>query len=297
MRLEEVAKLSPIKRLAYWIQERHNIYLRRKSGKNFPWTDDEVLRTYFFTNPFRENDKVTKWFREWIRDPLKDHPAVVLATIAFRWFNLPATGAALMDERRNLWVDWDCAEVVRILTERKAAGHHVFTGAFNISSSGSKKAKVNRVCEDYLQPVWEDIANLYDGLSGANLRDAHALLSRYPGLGGSGFMAAQVVCDLKYTHVLDKAKDWRTWCSPGPGSKKGLNIILGRDPEGPAPKNFLEEMNKLRESLAKLMPRFPLMHTQDVQNCCCEFFKYERARQGGGSKRRYKGGAFYAEPR
>ena len=80
--------------MAYWIYERHRIHLIKSTSK--PWTLDPILRNYFFTNPFRENDKVTKWFAENIREPLRRYPEVLFATIAFRWYNHIEMGAELL---------------------------------------------------------------------------------------------------------------------------------------------------------------------------------------------------------
>ena len=44
-----------IERFFYWINERHNIYVKRRASTPAPWTEDEILRKYKFTNPFREN--------------------------------------------------------------------------------------------------------------------------------------------------------------------------------------------------------------------------------------------------
>ena len=42
-----------------YINERHQIYLRRKNGLHPPWTEDKILKTYGFCNVFRELDTVT----------------------------------------------------------------------------------------------------------------------------------------------------------------------------------------------------------------------------------------------
>ncbi len=88
----DVLKLTPTDRFLYWVRERHAITLRREAGAAKPWTDDEVLQNYFFTSPYRERDKTTTWFRTHVRDPLRDDPAVILATTIFRWFNHIPTG-------------------------------------------------------------------------------------------------------------------------------------------------------------------------------------------------------------
>ena len=81
--------MTPEARFFWWIEERHRIFEKRKRGLSRDWwTEDEILRTYRFTNPYRENDRTTVWFRENIRDPLKDDNKVLMATVIFRWFNL-----------------------------------------------------------------------------------------------------------------------------------------------------------------------------------------------------------------
>lgn len=292
MNVEQVKKLTPQGRLLYWVKEREAILQRRRAGKAAPWTDDEVLQSWFFCNVSREDDKVTAWFREHVRQPLAESPEVFFATVCFRWFNWIPTGEQLL--LGDCFRRWDCVKVVSRLRGLQEHGAQVFTGAFNISNSGSTKPKINRVCEDYIQPAWEACGlegwllddfkrGLYEGK--LTLKDAHEALSELPGMGGSGFMAAQVVCDLKYTALLRDASDWWTWCSPGPGSRKGLNVLLGRPEEAAVPVDWLAQINKLRALIERKTGR--KLHAQDVQNCLCEFFKYSKALAGGGSKRRY----------
>ena len=53
-----------VERFFYWINERHAIYQRRNMGvPRSEWTEDPILQEYKFTNPFRENDRVTLWMR------------------------------------------------------------------------------------------------------------------------------------------------------------------------------------------------------------------------------------------
>lgn len=308
MLVDEVAKMPVLDRLLYWIRERNQIYLRRRAGKPKPWTDDVILQSVSFCNPYRENDRTTIWLRENIRDPLVDDPRVAFAVLAFRWFNLPTTGQLLTgltrgpeEPPRNYLLEWDCAAVVEKLTRLRGYGNQIFTGAFNISNGGSTKPKINRVCEDYLEPAWQQLGPdgpmLEDILRGVyerkiTLTGVHELLGTLPGMGGSGFMAAQVVADLKYTYFLPPGtSDWWTWCSPGPGSKRGMNRLRGLHEETPLkPVEFkagvIELMTIVNTRFVRTMEPF---HAQDVQNCCCEFSKYETALEGGHSKRRYNG--------
>ena len=56
--------MTPERRFFWWIEERHEIFKKKEQGLPRPWTTDIILDTYRFTNPFRENDKTTVWFRE-----------------------------------------------------------------------------------------------------------------------------------------------------------------------------------------------------------------------------------------
>lgn len=277
--------------------------MRRRAGQPKPWTDDEILQSQYFTNVHREDDKVTIWFRENIREPLRDNPAVVFATIAFRWFNWPLTGAVLIGkgnfpEKPDLFVNWDLKDALARLTLLKEHGQ-VFTGAFNISNSGSTKPKINRVCEDYIQPMWESFSKkfrsdpnwVYKSDVFTSLEKCFKFIKSHPGLGGSGFMAAQVICDLAYTHVLENAPDWWSWCSWGPGSKRGMNRVSNFDVKYSMPKS--EWRQRLLGLQMDIKARLGLgLHARDVQNCLCEFDKYERVLWNEGrSKRRYPGRA------
>lgn len=295
MLVAEVGKLTPFERFCYWIRERHAIYLRRQKGLPKPWTDDVVLQNYFFTNPFRENDKVTVWFRENIREPLRDDPAVLFATICFRWFNWPATGEQLLkypskSSKYGALTDWNLPSVLSRLHGLKEHGAQIFTGAFNISNSGSTKSKIDRVCEDYIQPAWEQrqhfLDRWYDGIPMEGMHDA---LMTLPGLGGSGFMAYEVVCDLRYTYLLRNAPDKLTWSNPGPGAKRGINRIRGRDLGASVKlKEWREWSSQLLLDTTRKLKL--LLEAREIEHSLCEYDKYERARLADGHmKRRYQG--------
>src|SRR5262249_16154163 len=154
----------------------------------------------------------------------------------------------------------------------------------------STKPKINRVCEDYIQPVWKDRENLINFFyEQPTLAAAHEFLGHYPGLAGTGFMAAQIIADLKYTKLLVDAPDWWTWCCLGTGSRRGLNRLLGRPPEGPVPKNWHEEVLRFQSLVRQRLPHIPLLCAQNIQNCFCEMSKLERVLEGGGTKRTYPG--------
>jgi len=291
MKIAEVKKMPPIERFLYWIRERDQILKKRRAGFPKPWTDDEILQTQYFTNVRREDDRVTIWFRENVRDRLKDDPIVVFATIAFRWFNLPAPTGEYLNSHGYL-ENWNMEKAIGGLLRFQNSGLKVFTGAFNISNSGSTKPKVNRVCEDYIQPVWKDLgvilAKFRLGTTACTLANAFKVLKGYPGLGGSGFMAGQVVCDLAYTDFFQHASDWHTFCTWGPGSKRGMNRVFGEHEDYAMPRAIWDRnLFYLMEVVEKRLNI--KLHARDLQNCLCEMGKYERGLEGTRLKRRYPG--------
>jgi len=295
MRVSEVSKLSALDRFLYWIRERHNIYLKRKKGKPKPWTDDEVLQQFFFTNPYRENDKTTVWFRENIRDRLKDSPEVLFATVAFRWFNKIETGRALLEWRGlDSLTSWQGHTTAKMLRRRTACGTKVFTGAYMISAAPGSN-KVEHVCE-CLDIVWKDRRLLVNELLGKSLQNAHEWLVQYPYLGG--FMAYEVVTDLRFTYLLQNAKDKLTWCNPGPGCIRGLYWLAGEEEKitsnsghPPKPKNWQKQMQDLLKITRERLPNMPRFEMREIEHICCEVDKYNRMLfHTGRSKRRYDGG-------
>jgi hypothetical protein len=318
MKVEEVKKLPPKERFFYWVKERYQIYLNRAKGLTKPWTDDKILQSYFFTTPYRELDKTTVWFRESVRDRLKNSIEVLLAVIIFRWFNYIPTGEILSRNygdvsgskeepvdclKYSLLVNWRPEVVLRRLGKIREEGEKIFTGAYMITVNGKEK-KLEGIVRR-ITNVWEDRKNLIDSFLNPkkrrgeylSLEEAHKALLKYDGLGG--FMAYEIVCDLRYTYLLDNARDKMTWCNPGPGCVRGLCRVLGIDFEKgrnggapPLPKNWLGEMRKLldeantRKDLLH-MPRFEL---REIEHTCCECDKFERLLWNDGrAKRRYNG--------
>ena len=266
-----------------------------------------MLQSYFFTNPYRENDKVTQWFAKHIRDPLTDDPRVIFATVCFRWFTWIPTGIALMNyvhptERFNtagahlgLLTKWNLVDCMKLLMDRQDKGLQIFTGAFNISNSGSTDPKIHRVCRDYITPVWDARSDLIPDLESCKtLEQMHKVLMKFPGLGGSGFMAYEIVCDLMHTSYFESVSGADSWANPGPGAKRGLNRVLERPIDAPVSKGvYLTESRQIMLEVNRKLRavKYPLADMRTIEHSLCEFDKYERARLNDGHmKRRYNGG-------
>lgn len=274
---------KPEARFWYWVKERHRIHLRREEGEEKPWTIDEVLQNFFFTNPYREHDKVTRWFVEKIRDPLCNNDEVMFATVMFRWFNKIATGEILID--KNLHIEWSRDKCIKRL--HKIEGP-VFTGAYVIKSPDGFD-KVTGIC-NCIQNIWRDRYRILDEIHGQSLEYAHSIFMEYPFLGG--FMAYEIVTDLRHTFLLRDASDINTWCFLGPGATRGIRRILDLPPKGPLPKEAKDTILGLLQRSRRVLKSgiYPPFEMREIEHSLCEFDKFERIRlQDGKPKRIYDG--------
>jgi hypothetical protein len=302
-----------------YARERHAIHLRRSSGAPGPWTEDPVLQAYRFCNVFRELDATTRWFRENVRDPLRDKPEVLLATVVFRLFNRITTGEAIFCQRdlvENGETAWGTflkgaphKKTLSTSALRYAILQYCEKGPYTTGSYMTKTPTGMNKLDGMLQVIEWFVKGTRRGnaqptvgwreMSEELLRENYSLeqvwkwLGAFPFIGD--FTAYEIVTDLRHTALLERAPDINTWANPGPGAKRGLNIYHGRPLKTHVKREvFIEEMMLLLE--ASRDPQYwyahwPAWELRDVEHTLCEFFKYERARTTGqGTRQRFRGG-------
>jgi hypothetical protein len=261
--------------LRHWIKERQAIYDKRAAGQPPPWTTDPILANYRFTNVHREDDKVTKWIALYWRNIWLGHRSFTAGLVLARMLNNP-------DCLKEIGYPdpWDAEYLKGAIKKRRATGLKILNAAYLITTCGVSMDKV-----DYIVRVANDVFTAgMEPKGGQTLASFHSELMSIKGLGQ--FLAAQVVADAKNTPGcnLETAPDWWTWAAPGPGSRRGLEAVLGR----PVPLgHFLGEASALK----KLVPEAEGLCMQDFQNCLCEISKYLKAVHGIGTpKQRYLAG-------
>tara|TARA_R110000851_G_scaffold76241_6_gene167894 strand:+ start:7806 stop:8747 length:942 start_codon:yes stop_codon:yes gene_type:complete len=270
----------------YWISEREMIRYRKENEKKEPpWTEDEILKQFKFCQVFREDDRTTRWFREHIRDPLKDSPDVVMATIIFKFFNLIETGRTLLDH--NLHLEWDREKAIREIRKQPKW----VTGAY-IVKTPNRMDKVTGVAE-CVSHIWFHRHELIKKLEEiTTLEEAWSFLLQYPYIGP--FVSYEIVTDLRHTYLLRDATDIKTWANAGPGAMRGLNRLTGRPLEFcRRSHNWNEEMQELywictnssnsTLCVADIFPRE--FEMREIEGALCEFDKYSRISNKEGRTR------------
>jgi hypothetical protein len=261
-----------------FVSERHRIYLKRSTGAPpASWTDDPILQRFRFCNMYRELDTVTDWLRRNWREPNADHPDLWHAFVVARHVN----NVPMLEALGGATLPWDPDKFISIGRTRKAAGERVWSAAYIIGTR-TPGDKCVYIADNVLTPMWEKRDKIRPQL-GDTLTGWHMALGLWFGM--ASFMAAQVIADIKHVGVLECAKDWSTFCASGPGSRRGLNRVMG----SPIGTPWQEDTFRLRllELRQHLLPHFAdegwdLPDAQDVQNMLCEFDKYERTRLGEG---------------
>lgn len=285
MRIEQVRRMrDPLNRMLYWIRERESIRLKKESGEPKPWTDDEILLNYRFTNVRRTDDKVSQWLLNNWYEPYKDHPNMLVAcTLARQLNNIDAMAAVGFPEK------WKPEEIQEILLERASKGLSNYSGAYMITARFGRNREpetkpyqtVMRVCNpivqaklkcnpDSMEKTWESLI---------------------PFQGFSSFIAGQVVADARWG-VTGFWKDKYNWAPVGPGSSRGLNRLHQRPDKLLSQEQFIKELTEFKNIAVDVLPLGIVrrLEAQDWQGCFCEFDKYERALWGQGRpKQNYPG--------
>ena len=233
----------------HWVNERMRVLHARNSGTKPPWSIDPILNNHHFCNVHRQHDRVTKELN------------VVASGLELDLCELPSfwTAARMFNHPESVLTFWKGG--VQAVQQRRFHDQKIFNTAYVVSTCGKSMDKIA-----YVDMVVNAVENALIG--NMSCADTFKDLRTVDGLGS--FMCGQIIADLKYTPYLADAPDWDSFAVMGPGSQKGMNLLVGA---GTTERNFMDRLTFVREILD---PELPRMHNQDFQNCLCEFSKYMR---------------------
>ena len=177
--------MENIERFCYWINERHAIYQKRAKGQPAPWTDDPILRDYKFTNPFRENDRVTVWMRQNFTKPNSNRPH---GEIIFNCCMFRMVGTSEFANAHGWETDFNAGYTKNLISSMLKQGLRTFTGAYIITNQGLKLPKSEVVVDYFLSPIWENKEALAQiATETQSLQAVHEAMAKYKGWGGGGW--------------------------------------------------------------------------------------------------------------
>jgi 5-hmdU DNA kinase, helical domain len=279
------AIVDPVERFLAYVEEREAIRLRRADGRRWPYSSDWIFQQYVFDNVHREDDRTTREIVALWRTPHSTDPDLWFAMTEAVWVNHPPTLHEL-----GYPDQFDPNRFVKIIKDRQRRGERVESSAYRIQSDPRSpgRPKCDYIAFDILQPLWAACQRLRPR-RGDRLEDFSGRLRQHKGFREGGFYAGQVVASIKYCEPLKNAEDWWTFALPGPGSEAGLNLVLGRSIDAKwSETEWRRELDALHRDIALDLKRIGIdrLHAQDLQNCLCEFRRYECIRLDLKSARR-----------
>lgn len=264
--------------VSFWITEREAIRKHHDAGDSRPWTKDAILGTYRFCNVRREDDRVTKWlFTNWYSQHAKSPNLTAVALLA-RMVNWPPTLKRMGFPNKLDLQHWTSS-----IHSMSKDGKKAWGSAYVITTCGVAMDKALYVT-GLAERLWGMKPKPTD-----TLESWFTVIRSYPGL-GAGFLAAQVIADLKhFDPVLMNARDRTSFAVPGPGSRRGVNYYY----DLPLNTNlsFSDWYQKLVGIRNEVMPKLPRelwdLDMQNMQNVMCECDKMWRARDGRGRPKQH----------
>ena len=276
-------KKSPVY-TTYWhfAAERQAIFFERARNEPHPWTEDNVLTEYKFTNCYRACDRVSQYLIRKViyRNDLPNSPQEVFFRILlFKFFNKIETWEILESHFHPITFEDFRIELYRNALEVESQkGTRIYSAAYimppsrQFSGSGSKiQSHLNllvQMIDDRLPYKLTEAKNMQKGFE---------MLTDYPTIGN--FLGYQFITDINYSEITDFSE--MEFVMPGPGARSGLRKCFsdfGDFDECDLIKymcdNQEKEFQRLGLDFQYLFGR--RLQLVDCQNLFCEVDKYAR---------------------
>lgn len=296
-----IEKLDRDKLNLFWkfIYERQKIWQKRVvDEENPPWTKDEIIQNNRFTNIYRELDPGTQYAIQNILEQDASRQDKIFNIMIYRLIGRSETHSFLGFQKICDFEPKAFEE--KLKGRRDEQGETIFTGAYMVAGY-SQMGSSDKV--ENISLLFERIANDYSKEirhlpSEDTLQEAYNTMHSIPGFGK--FLAYQVIVDLLYPvkayngdSLLPFTPD--DWAKAGPGARKGVKAL--RTKSGLRYPDVMKWLrNNQRSEFQRLNINFPFLKDGDgnekeislanIQNCLCEFYKYNKIRENEGRARR-----------
>lgn len=267
----------------YWkfATERQEVFYSRIENKKFPWTDDEILKTYKFTNAYRASDRVSQYL---IKNVIYNNDQYspedqCFRIILFKLFNKIETWEYLEKKLGEIsYKTYDYSIYNQLLTQKLVNKEKIYSAAYIMPSGKScfgfnKKHQNNlKLLENMMQTgIAKEIAKA------KSLKELYEILLSYPTIGS--FLAYQFAIDINYSELCDFSE--MSFVVAGPGAKNGI-IKCFKDLKGLKYEDIIKYVTERQEEeFEKRGLKFKTLFGRklqmiDCQNLFCETDKYAR---------------------
>lgn len=263
--------------------ERQKIFTFRRLGMPYPWTEDQILLKYKFTNTYRASDRVSQYLIRNVIYPQNgcvdfSPEDVFFRIILFKLFNKIETWEYL---EKNLGIidykSYSFQTYDRLLSRQIEAGEKIYSAAYIMPSGNSygykNKHSNNLKLIEYMmsEHVVAKIALV------KSLKELYDLLLSFPTLGK--FLAFQYAIDINYSEMCDFSE--KDFVVAGPGAQSGISKLFA-DTNKYSNEYIIRLMAENQEQeFQRLNLNFNYIGNRklqliDCQNIFCETDKYTR---------------------
>ena len=263
--------------------KRQEVFLNRIMDNPYPWTDDQIIQKYKFTNVYRASDRVSQYL---IKNVIYDKEYYTpedqcFRILLFKLFNKIETWEYLKNALGEIsYSSYDYETYNKLLMKKIINNEKIYSAAYIMPSGKScfgfeKKHQNNLKLLEYM---------MKSGLSlkiaqTKSLKELYEALLDYPTLGS--FLAFQFAIDINYSEMCDYSE--MSFVVAGPGAKSGIKKCF-EDLNGYEFEDIIKFVaERQNEEFFKRELEFVSLYGRelqliDCQNLFCEIDKYSRIR-------------------
>lgn len=267
----------------YWkfATKRQEVFFNRLYERESPWTDDEIIQKYKFTNAYRASDRVSQFLiRNVIYNDEHYSPEdQCFRILFFKLFNKIETWEYIKDSVGEItYSSYNYDRYNQLLMKKINSNERIYSAAYIMPSGKSyfgneKKHQNNLKLLEYMME-----SGLPKQIAKAkSLKELYEVLLSYPTLGP--FLAFQFAIDINYSELCDFSE--MSFVVAGPGAKNGIRKCFG-DIKGYNYEDVIRYVaEKQEEEFEKRGLHFKSLFGRelqliDCQNLFCETDKYAR---------------------
>lgn len=283
----------------YWnfAAKRQEVFFNRFYGQDYPWTDDDIIQKYKFTNAYRASDRVSQYL---LRNVIYENECYTpedqcFRILFFKLFNKIETWEYVKDVLGEItYSSYNYERYNQLLMERITTNERIYSAAYIMPSGKScfgfdKKHQNNLKLLEYMM----ESSLPWKIAKAKSLEELYEVLLSYPTLGS--FLAYQFAIDINYSELCDFSE--MSFVVAGPGAKNGIRKCFG-DLKGYVYEDIIKFVaEKQGEEFEKRGLQFKSLFGRelqliDCQNLFCETDKYARVAHpdicGGNDRKRIK---------
>lgn len=267
----------------YWkfATKRQEVFFNRLYERESPWTDDEIIQKYKFTNAYRASDRVSQFLIRNIiyNDEHYSPEDQCFRILFFKLFNKIETWEYIKAAIGEItYSSYNYDRYNQLLMKKINSNERIYSAAYIMPSGKSyfgneKKHQNNLKLLEYMME-----SGLPQQIAKAkSLKELYEVLLSYPTLGT--FLAFQFAIDINYSELCDFSE--MSFVVAGPGAKNGIRKCFG-DIKGYDYEDVIRYVaEKQEEEFEKRGLQFKSLFGRklqliDCQNLFCETDKYAR---------------------